>query len=651
MHDPAGGAILGVPARLLLWVLALVSVTLFLRRVLRYVRVLARARPEPRWDRIPARLKRVVSDVLLQRKLLEEPLIGAAHLAIFWAFVFYAASFFWNLVRGLLPLLAIPYADQTAWMALALELFGVLGLAALAVAAVRRYLVPPPRLEQTRDAGIILALIAVVLLSSLAGAGASLLAGTAAGRWHPAGAVAAEVLARAGLGAEGALRLGTAMWWLHMVTVLGFLAYIPYSKHLHLLASPFGVLFGSLEPPMPAPSEGAARLEEFTWRQLFSGLACAECGRCDRACPALASGYALSPKALMHQVKDLVRASLAGTPDGARLLGERVKPEEVWACMTCLACIRRCPVSNEHLPVLIELRRRLMAEGVLDGPLQQALQNLTRYGNSLGQSARNRAKWTVGLEPKIKDARKEPVSWLWFTGDYAAYDPRVQPATRAAARLFQHAGLEFGILYEAEQNAGNDARRAGEEGLFEALREKNLAAFAKARFERIVTTDPHSLHVLRNEYGGNGTGAPVLHHTELLWDLLRGGRLAPARKLEGTATYHDPCYLGRYNGIYEAPRRILRALGLKLTEMPRHGSRSYCCGAGGGRIWMEDAPGIQERPAESRVREAARTGAGVLVVACPKDLVMFQDALKRTGLEGKLAVREIVELVQEAVIP
>jgi len=651
MSDPAGGVLFGLPARGVLWLVALAAITVFLRRVIGCARLLARARPEARWDRIPARLKRFAWEVLLQRKLLEEPVIGAAHLLIFWAFVFYAASFFWNLARGLLPFLPIPYADQAPWMAVALEVFGLLGLIALAAAAIRRYLFPPPRLEQTLDAGLILVLIAVVLLSSLVGAGAAGLTHGERGGWHWIADLAATALGSTGLERSQAARLNIAMWWVHMITVLGFLAYIPYSKHLHLLASPFGVLFGSLKPPMPAASEGADRLEEFTWRQLFSGLACAECGRCDRACPALNSGFPLSPKMLMHQVKELVRASLTTAADARGLLGERVKPEQIWACMTCLACIQRCPVSNEHIPVLVELRRRLMAQGALEARLQEALTNLARYGNSFGQSARNRPKWTQPLEFRIKDARKEPVSWLWFTGDYASYDPRLQPVTRAAARLFQRAGLDFGILYEAEQNSGNDARRAGEEGLFEALMEKNLAAFAKARFERIVTGDPHSLHALKHEYRWPNGPVAVLHYSELLCQLIRAGKLPLAKRLSGAVTYHDPCYLGRYNGIYAAPREVLRALGLRLIEMPRHGSRSYCCGAGGGRIWMEDVPGIRERPAESRVREAAATGAGLLAVSCPKDLIMFQDALKTTGLEAKLVVKDISQLVEEAMIP
>lgn len=621
LPDPATATYFGLPGYVYLWALTVVSCSVFAAKVLQYVRVLRSVRPEKRWDHLPQRVRLFAVNVLGQRRLLNEPVIGFAHLVIFWSFVLYATSFWWNLARGLIPSLPIPYADDMRWVAVALEAFAVLGLVALAVAAVRRYIFTPEHLERSGDATLILALIALVLLSFL-------------GR---------QVLRTRAPAAS------LAFWWVHMVTVLGFLAYLPYSKHLHLLASPFGVFFGSLEPHgMPAPSEGAAYRQEFTWRELFSGLACAECGRCDRACPSVGSGYALSPKELMTRVKELVRA-----PDGrvkpVSLVGDLVKPEEIWACTTCYACMQQCPVFNEHIPVLMEMRRHLVSQGQVENRLQETLTRLTRYGNSFGTSPRARPKWTQGLDFKIKDARKEPVEYLWFVGDYASYDPRLLPATQAMARVLRRAGVDFGILYEAEQNAGNDLRRAGEEGLFQMLVEKNQKALAGAHFKQIVTTDPHTYHVLKNEYPGLGDDGRVLHYTELLARLFRAGKLPVSHSLKMTLTYHDPCYLGRYNGVYDAPRRVLNELGATLLEMPRNRDGSYCCGAGGGRIWMEDPPGIKERPAESRVREAAGLrGVNTLVVSCPKDLVMFQDAIKTTGLEGKLIVRDLSELVEQA---
>jgi Fe-S oxidoreductase len=622
MPDPATTTYFGVPGYAYLWALTLLSFSFFARQALRYIDVLREARPENRWNNFPRRLKLFVVNVLGQRRLLQEPVVGAAHFVIFWAFVLFAGSFAWNLIRGLLPFLPIPWADDIHGIALALELFAVLGLAALGVAAVRRYVFPPPRLEQSFDAALILGLIALVLVSFLS----------------------MQIL-------KGRAReLFIAAWWTHMVTVLGFLAYLPYSKHLHLLAAPFGVFFTSLQTGgMPTASEGAALRKDFTWRQLFSGLACAECGRCDRVCPSVASGYPLSPKVLMRQVKEVVRMP-GGGQQGTRLLGDIVKPEEVWACTTCYACMERCPVFNEHVPALIEMRRHLVLQGQLDHRLEETLRHLSRYGNSFGASPRARARWTERLGFRIKDARKEPVDYLWFTGDYAAYDPRVIPATRAMARVLECAGVSFGILYEDEQNAGNDLRRIGEEGLFEMLSERNQKSLASARFQQIVTTDPHTYHVLKNEYPKIGQRRRVLHSTELLVQLFQAARLPVPLRREPRLTYHDPCYLGRYNGIFEAPRRVLSWLGSTVVELPRNRNSSYCCGAGGGRIWMEDMPGIRERPAENRVREAAQLeGVRTLVVTCPKDLVMFQDAIKTTGLEKKLVVKEISELVVQAI--
>lgn len=629
MPDPTLTRFLGVPGYVILWLFTLVAFAVFGRRVWRLATVLRRGRPERRWDHVPRRLAGVAVNVFAQRRLLRERVIGTAHCFIFWAFVAFATSFFWNLVRALFPTLPVPYAEDVGWIGRALEVMAGLGLLGVAVAAARRYLFTPPRLERSRDATIVLILITVVLASFLAGRAAT--AGSAPDVW-----------------------LG--LWWLHMATVLGFLAYLPHSKHAHLLFGPFGVFFAALTPGGIGPSsEGATRLEHLTWRQQFSALACAECGRCDRECPAYASGSALSPKELIHRLKEHVLAAAANGGDGLDLVGGVADPAAIWACTTCAACMERCPVFNEHIALLVEMRRHLVTEGAVESRVQDVLTNLTRYGNSFGQSPRARARWTQGLSFPVKDARKEPVEYLWFVGDYASYDPRAQNVTRAAARVFARAGLDFGILYDAELNAGTDARRVGEEGLFSMLRDKNLKALGQARYRRVVTTDPHTLQALRHEYGENGGGGipqdrPVHHYTEVLDGLLRAGRLTPARPLGRTVTYHDPCYLGRYNGVYAAPRRLLARLGLTVVEMPRNRRRSYCCGAGGGRIWMEDAPGLRERPAEARVREAAGLpGVTTLVVSCPKDLVMFQDAVKTAGLEGRLAVRDTIELVEEAI--
>jgi Fe-S oxidoreductase len=303
----------------------------------------------------------------------------------------------------------------------------------------------------------------------------------------------------------------------------------------------------------------------------------------------------------------------------------------------------------EHIAPIVDMRRYLVIEGRVDSELQDALAKLGRYGNSFGQSPRKRAMWTRALQPKIKDARKEPVDYLWFVGDYASYSPTLTEVTQKTAEVFQKAGVDFGIMYEGEQNAGNDVRRVGEEGLFEMLVEKNLRTIERCTFNAIVTTDPHTYNTLKHEYPSDVlNGKPVLHYTELLDQLISNGQLTFGNKLGHKVTYHDPCYLGRYNNIYEAPRRIIEATGCESVEMPRNHDRALCCGAGGGRIWMEEGA-IQERPSEMRIREAAElNGVNALIVTCPKDVTMYQDAVKTTGHEEQIAVKDLIELVHEA---
>jgi Fe-S oxidoreductase len=285
-------------------------------------------------------------------------------------------------------------------------------------------------------------------------------------------------------------------------------------------------------------------------------------------------------------------------------------------------------------------------EGTIDATLQSALQNLATQGNSFGKSARMRARWTRELDFEIPDARKQPVKYLWFVGDFASFDERLQENSRVLARILHDAGVDFGLLYESEHNSGNDVRRAGEEGLFEMLAEHNIEALQGAQFEEIFTTDPHTLNALSNEYPRLGARYKVWHYTELLAQLLESGQIS-VRPLGYRVTYHDPCYLARYNGVLDAPRRIVRALGCELVEMPRNGADTFCCGAGGGRIWMDDSL-LAERPSESRIAEALRLDVGQFVVACPKDVTMFSDAVKTTRADDRLSVRDITVLIDEA---
>jgi len=665
---PTGAQLGPVPAWAILWLMFLIAAGLFAWRAVFLVRLLMLGRPEMRWDRIPERIKRVLVYVLGQRRMLDEPLVGIPHVLIFYGFLVFLMATSGMLLQGLFPSLTIPSLEENRYLGPVVDVFAVLVLGGLAVTSFRRFVLRPAGLQLTWDATLVNILIASLMVTYLAAEGFRLVAWPGERAvWLPFGSGLADWFGRSEALRASAPGLYQGFWWAHVSIVLFFLAYLPYSKHLHLLASPFSVFFSRLDPPGRLPASaahaermGAERLEEFTWRQLLSAFACAECGRCERACPSHTSGEPCSPRQLVHNLKVqllqygpalLEKACAAADGGEPALIGGLIAPNELWACTTCLSCVEHCPVLNEHLSVMVDLRRRLVERGELDERLQEAFGNLQRYGNSFGQSERKRAVWTQGLDFKPKDARKGPVEWLWYLGEYACYHPTLQQTTRAFARVLHAAEVDFGILYEGERNTGNDARRAGEEGLFELLREKNTATMQKAKFNNIFTTDPHVYNTLKNEYPDLNHGRhPVYHYTQVLQDLLDRGRLKIEHKLPYRVTYHDPCYLGRYNGVYEPPRKVLRALGVELKEMPRSRRASFCCGGGGGRVWMEEIGEAHSRPSESRVKEAASLdGVEMLVVACPKDYVMFTDALKTTGLEGRITVRDLSDLVAEAV--
>jgi len=370
----------------------------------------------------------------------------------------------------------------------------------------------------------------------------------------------------------------------------------------------------------------------------------------------------LSPAALEINKRYWLNANFGKFADGATsppLIEFAISPEAVWACTTCYACVQVCPVGNEPMADIVDIRRRLVNDGAeLDTGIQSTLEKIGRMGNSFGQAARNRAKWAhTGLDFKIKDIRREPAEFLWFVGDYASFDARVQEITRMVARVLHHAGVDFGILYDGERNSGNDVRRVGEEGLFEQLAEQNVAAMSKCTFQRVLTTDPHTLNALKNEYPDYGGKWDTIHYTRLLTQLIETGKIRLTQKLNCRVTFHDPCYLGRYNQGFHPPRALIQATGCEFVEMPRNKENSYCCGAGGGQIWMGTTPD-GERPAENRIREAlsalkshSANGASdrlLFVVACPKDVVMYTDAVKTTGNEGKIEVRDVIQLVAEA---
>ena len=481
--------------------------------------------------------------------------------------------------------------------------------------------------------------------------------------WSPVGALLAQIMQTFGMASESAGAFRPYLWWFHGLLSLTFIACIPYTKIKHIFTAAASLMFkdplaGRRLPKVPDDQKtaGYKTITDLTWKNLLHLDACTKCGRCQEACPANAVGAPLSPRDVILSLREFANHALSAKelPKEAELdihgkdVGQ-VFMETLWSCRTCLACVEICPVAVEHVPIIVQMRRNLVEAGEMEPLLEKTLQTIHKTGNSFGESKRKRANWTKELPFEIKDARTEPVDVLWFVGDYASFDPRNQKVTQSFAKLMHHAGVNFGLLFESELNAGNDVRRVGEEGLYELLASSNIGTLQACDFASIVTTDPHSFNTIRNEYPDFGGKFEIEHYTTLVKRLIETGQVKLKKKLDYRVTFHDPCHLGRYNKGFDAPREVIKLLGCELVEMGRNRDNSFCCGAGGGRIWIPDPVGI-EKPSANRMKEAGQIeGLQVFVVSCPKDLTMFEDALKTSGFEGQFVVRELIELIDECI--
>jgi Fe-S oxidoreductase len=675
--------------QIILWYgLIVVSTAIFFWGVARLLLKYAKGRTPFRFDQPTARFRRAMLVVVKHDWIRKrDPLAGIGHLLIFYGFVVLFIG------TGILafqddfasPVLGWHFFEGWFYLgySLFLDVFGVALIVGLGIMAVKRGIMRPFRLDYWRpdraegeydrrpyrigDWSFLFLLFFLALTGFLLEAFRIAELDPSFEAWSPFGWLAGQGLRGLGLEGDAAQTAHFVQWWVHGVVALGFVSAIPFTKAVHMIASPANVALrndraGNKLLPLPEnakPEEvGYGHITDLSWKHLVNLDACTKCGKCHAACPATNSGYPLSPRDLILDLREFaegsmgIRSTLNVEPlhdTKASILGDPIRPETLWSCMQCMACVEICPVGIEHVPLITQMRRRLVEQGDMDPLLQQTLETIYTSGNSFGEQKRKRARWTRGLDFEVKDARKRPVDLLWFVGDYASFDPRNQRNSQALARVLHHARADFGILHDAEKTAGNDVRRTGEEGLFASLAEENVATISRARFRRIVSSDPHTYNTLKNEYPDFGGSWEVLHHSQLLLELIERGRLNP-RGLGYRVTYHDPCTLGRYNGVYDAPRQLLAALGLELVEMPRNRDNSFCCGAGGGRIWMKElkAEGAR-RPAEQRIDEAvALGGIDYFVVACPKDVTMYEDAIKTSGHQGELELRELSELVLEA---
>ena len=452
-------------------------------------------------------------------------------------------------------------------------------------------------------------------------------------------------------------------WWVALGLVLAFVPWFPRTKHLHLIMSGVNFLarpqrssLGEL-PPLDFEDEtieafGAARLEQLPWPHLVDAYACIMCNRCQDVCPAYVTGKELSPAALEVNKRYAINERAAAMAQGGEtppLLDYAISESAVWACTACGACVDICPVGNEPMFDIMHLRRhQALTENSFPRELQQAYRGIERQGNPWNQSARERLAWAEGLTAPTVDEEPD-AEILWWVGCAPSYDPRARETARAFAKVLNHAGVRFAVLGEMESCSGDAARRSGREDLFWGMAESNMEVLNEVAPRRIVTTCPHCLHSIGKEYHqyDGREGGPqweVIHHTQLLSELVAAGSLEYSVEEDGAVTFHDPCYLGRHNGIVDAPREVLAAGNIELEEMPRHGQQSFCCGAGGAQFWKEEEPGERAVSAE-RYAEARATGAETVAVGCPFCLTMMSDAANAAG-EG-VAVKDVVELIAE----
>jgi Fe-S oxidoreductase/nitrate reductase gamma subunit len=647
----------------------------------RVFRLIFQGKSVARFDRPLERLAGATAIVLGQRKVLQRvgdvdprskslDLSGIGHAAIFWGFLSFTLSYiifiFGNSVwPPFAETLLTPLGVRV--FSIYLDVFAVVILAALAWAVVRRWALQPFRLsfDMTRnsDAVIVVALTAALMLATIlvhafyvasggAGPEASVIISGALGRWFSS----------LGLSESAAGNLHAIFWWIHLGIILGFAIYIPFSKHIHLVAAPLNAYTRSLEPRGAlatidlenAEKFGAGRVQDFTWKELLDGYACAVCGRCTDACPANITGKVLSP---MHIVENLKEHMIKIGHQGPRN-PEHVEPEPIidnafpeqaiWDCVTCGACMEECPVVVEHVPTIIDMRRNLvLEESRIPEPGMNALLSMEQRGHPWRGTQFSRTDWAQGLDvPTL--AEKPDAEILFWVGCTAALEQRSQGIARSMAKVLKAAGVDFAILGDEETCTGDPARRMGNEYLYQVMAQQSIETMNSYNVKKIVTICPHCFNTIRNEYPQFGGHYEVLHYSQFVDQLMRQGRLKPIKMMNATVAYHDSCYLGRHNGIYDEPRNVARAIpGLKLVEMgQRCRERGFCCGAGGGHMWIEESQG--QRINHARTDHFLETGADTVGVSCPFCLQMMVEGIQSKGQEREKQAKDVLEILADS---
>ena len=620
--------------------------------------------PLERFDDLPRRIENETTIVLGQRKLLQRLVPGLMHAFIFWGFVVLfptiviAVIYVVDREPGLPSGSPLAWLERQGWFALLVDLFCVLVLVGVATAFWIRKVQRPRRFDGShlREADLILALIAGIVTTLLLWHGSQIALGL--NEWPQGWSPASNALSGLFSDSTTTEALERALVWTHVLIILSFLVYLPYSKHLHIATAAPNVFFGQtrargrLEPLDfdGADDElrfGAGTVRDLTWKEVLDTMSCTECGRCQDVCPAYATGKELSPKLLIMNLRDHVFSEgpkVLADPafEPSALVPNAVTDDVVWDCVTCGACVHECPVSIEHVDHIVDLRRHLvMVDSRFPAEAEPMLRDVERSANPWGKPQTERAAWASDLGVRVLAPGDPAPEVLYWVGCAASFDERARRSAESTAKLLLAAGVDVAILGPRESCTGDPARRMGNEYLFQSYAEQNVATLNEAGVTKIVASCPHCFNTIGNEYPDFGGRYEVVHHTELLAELVRDGRLEPAASGD-SITYHDSCYLARHNDVISSPRELVAAVG-QPVEMARSGKRTFCCGAGGAHMWMEERGSAIN---EERVREASETGAGTLAVACPFCTMMLDDGVRQSGRE--LRVADVSTLLVEA---
>ncbi|MCK9232862.1 MAG: (Fe-S)-binding protein [Syntrophales bacterium] len=664
----------------------------------------AMGKPEIRWDDTKERLKLLLRDGFLQIKTFKDPYPGIMHGLIFFGFVvlIFGAAFDATEFHITEP---FGIAFLRGWFYLifsfTMDLFGLAVLLGVLMALHRRYITRPDRLayrgesDSTADDAIALLLLLGIIVTGFVIE--SLRIHVTQPSWE-VWSFAGYALSKAfvGVPAETAKAMHAWTWWIHTFIVLGFIAYIPYSRLLHMITVPANHFMqnrkpvGTIEPIRDfenAESFGVGQLDEFTWKQIFDADACTKCGRCQDGCPAYLTGKPLSPKKLVQDLKtywlekapaavmakkladepakwpylgkkwpilntidfiiDFLLAKTKGMPTGApaekALVGEAIELHELWACTNCMYCMENCSASIEHVPKIIAMRQyKVLTEADFAPELQLTYRNMENNSNPWGVGSHLRGDWAKDLG--VKTLAEDPnVEYLFYVGCSGSFDDRGKKVSVAFAKILKEAGVSFGILGAEESCCGDSAMRGGNEYLYQTLAQANIEVMNGYGVKKIITTCPHGYNALKKDYPHFGGNYEIYHHTEILADLIAKGKISLKKSMDGVFTYHDSCFLGRYNNIYTQPRTILGAVpGMKLVEMERNLAKSFCCGAGGARMWMEEEG---QRINNTRAAQAIEVKADVIAVGCPFCLTMMSDGIKDNKKDEEMKSLDIAEIV------